>query len=154
MLKKIKNILGIEGVKIQLECPVEVNKNDKRIQGRVILTSQSKKHIKSLTIKLIEKYKRGRAEATLINEYVLSELRLDLNIDIDKNTPAKLDFELPLNMLKSDMDQIADKNFITRKLVEVAKRLKNVNSYFRIEATAHMTSTSLDAVDSAAISLV
>ena len=153
MLKKIKNILGIEGVKIQLISPPEVSKNDKRIKGRVILTSQSKKHIKSLSIKLIEKYKRGRAEATLINEYVLSDLDLELNIDIDKSTPAKLDFDLPLNLLKSDMDQIADKNFITNGLVKVAKKLKNVQSFYRLEATAHIDGTSLDAIDGAPIVL-
>lgn len=144
MFKILKNILGIEGVRLQLEIPESFSKKDDVIKGRLILSSKSAKTVESITIKLIEKYKRGRNEEALINEYTLSHQDIDLNVTIEENLPAKYDFELPLNLLKSEMDKLGDKNFLTKGLVSVAKKLKNVKSLYRIEASAKVQASITD----------
>ena len=70
MFKKIKNLLGIEGVKIELSCPSELPKTTESIKGKIKLSSKSIQIVEGITIKLIEKYKRGRKESALINEYL------------------------------------------------------------------------------------
>ena len=52
------------------------------------------------------------------------------------------------------MDQLADKNFLTRGIVGFAKKLKNVQSYYRIESTAVIKGTSLDAIASSPIKII
>jgi len=148
---KLKDILGIEGLRIDIQIPEEISKSDDSIQGKLFFTTKSDKTIKSLNIKLIEKYRRGKGEKTLIDEYVLSELELDVNVDITENTPAKLDFELPISLLKSDMDRYADGNFVAKNLVKVAKKLKNVRSDYRVEVVASMPDLTLNTVAKQAI---
>jgi len=146
MLKKIKDLLGIEGVKIELSCPEEINRSAEHIEGLIKLSSKSAKTVTSLTIKLIEKYKRGRDENILINEYLLSSLDLAVNLEISESHSEELKFKLPISLLLSEMDQFASKNFLTKGLAEFAKKVKGVNSYYRVEVIAEIKESSLDAI--------
>jgi len=104
-----------------------------------------------LTIKLIEKYQRGRKENILINEYLLSSLDIDVNLHLDVDQPEELKFKLPLNFLLSDMDKFANKNPLTKGLASVAKKLKGVQSYYRLEAIATVKESSFEAIAKKAI---
>jgi len=146
MFKKIKDILGIEGVKVELTCPQEVNREADFLEGQLKLSSQSKKTVTGITIKLIEKYQRGRKEEALINEYLLSSLDIDVQLELEKDNIEDLTFKLPISLLLSEIDQFGSKNFITGGLASLAKKLKNVNSYYRIEAIVKVKESSLDAV--------
>ncbi len=154
MFKKIKDFLGIEGVKISLTSADEVKRDADHLEGIIKLTSQSNKTVTALTIKLIEKYKRGRKDKILINEYLLSSLDLDLNLQLGNEQVEELKFKLPLNLLKSDMDKFGEKNPFTKGLASVAKKLKGVESYYRLEASAKIAGSSLDAVATRPIVLI
>ncbi len=146
MLKKIKNILGIEGVKIALSCPEEIPKNSNTIKGEIHLSSKSKNTINSIRIKLIEKYKRGRQEATLIDEYLLSEMEIETDLLLEDGKSETLSFSLPITLLLSDMDKLANKNFIAKGLVGIAKKAKNVKSYYRVEVEAFIDDVPVNAI--------
>ena len=154
MFKKIKDFLGIEGVKISLTCADEIKRDANHLDGIIKLTSQSNKTVTALTIKLIEKYKRGRKDKILINEYLLSSLDIDLNLQLSDDQVEELKFKLPLNLLKSDMDKFGEKNPIAKGLASFAKKMKGVESYYRLEATAQVAGSSLDAVATRPIVLV
>jgi len=151
---KLKDILGIEGLRIEIIIPAEISKSDESINGKLLFTTKSDKTIKSITIRLIEKYRRGKAEKTLIDEYTLSEIEMDLNVDITEELPAKLDFELPISLLKSDMDRYAEGNFVAKNLVKVAKKLKNVNSDYRVEVVAILSDLTLNSIAKQPISII
>ncbi len=146
MLQKIKNILGIEGVKIGLTCPETLSKNETTIEGQVKLSSKSKNRISSIKIKLIEKYKRGRQEAILIDEYLLSEMELETDLLLQEGISETLNFSLPISLLLSDMDKLAQKNFITKGIVSMAKKAKNVKSYYRVEVEAFIEGVPVNAI--------
>lgn len=154
MFKKIKDILGIEGVKLELISPEEISFDSAFVEGIIRITSKSKKTVTSLTIKLIEKYQRGRKENILINEYLLSSLDIEVNLEVDTDQPEELKFKLPLNMLMSDMDKFGNKNPLTKGLASVAKKLKGVQSYYRIEAIATVKESSFEAITKRPISIV
>jgi len=141
MLNKIKDILGIEGVKINLILNEESTKVPGAIKGKLLFTTQSKRHIDKLEIKLIEKYKRGRNDSALINDYLLGSLELDVDFILEKGESRSLDFTLAYNLMKSEMDVLEDKSFITKPFFLLAKKLKNVSSEYRVEATAIITGT-------------
>ena len=75
MFGKVKKILGIEGVKLELILPDKISAVSGIITGIVKLTSISDDNIiESIKINLVEKYARGRGENRLVNEYVMGEL--------------------------------------------------------------------------------
>jgi hypothetical protein len=143
MIKKLKDILGIEGVKIDMMLPEDFDLSANYIEGEVLLTSQADKIVQGLEIKLIEKYKRGKKDAMLVNEYTLGHIKLDLLIPILANQEEHLEFKLPYNRMLSEMDKYEKTNFLGNLIVPIAKKLKGVKSEFRVEATAYIKGTKL-----------
>ena len=141
MLNKLKDILGIEGVKIILELNEKSSITPGVIKGKLVFTSQSTRHIEKIEIKLIEKYKRGRNDAKLINNYLLGSLKLDVDFNIERGETKSIAFNLPYNLMKSEMDVMEDESFLTKPFYLLAKKLKNVSSDYRLEATAIITGT-------------
>ena len=94
MLKKVKNWLGIEGVKVKLDLPDTFSVKSKKIQGSFVISSLSEQHVQNVNIVLKEKYTRGRRKSKLIDEYVLGEQRLVIDKTIDESSTYQQDFEL------------------------------------------------------------
>lgn len=144
MFGQIKKILGIEGVKIELDVKQPINQNTGMISGMVRLSTMTESVVESVALKLIEKYTRGRGDSKLINDYVIGFLELDERVYLKKNDVAEIPFELPFTIHESDMDKIENKNFLYGGLIKAAKKLKGVRSEFRIEAEANVTGTKLN----------
>ena len=110
MLGKVKQYLGIEGIKISLEIPDIILKNSEAIEGNIVLTSKNTQTARAFRIKLIEKYSRGRRKSKLINEYDVGMIQLKKNVVVSANTTEKIPFKLPFKISDSRMDE-----FITKK---------------------------------------
>ena len=147
MLRKLKNMLGIESVKIALNIPEEINKKDGAITGKIIFSSQTDQEVEMLTLKLIEKYQRGRNDSKLINEYLLGSIELQLDLLINAGIDRSFDFTLPFNPMLSEMDQIEKRNVFLRPFVKAAKKLKNVKSTFTLVAEAKVKGAKLHPLD-------
>jgi hypothetical protein len=146
MFGQIKKILGIEGVKIDVEVIQPVIKNKKLLNGTIKLSTMTEAEVVSIGIKLIEKYTRGRGDSKLINDYVIGFIELDEKIYLKKNDMADIPFELPFILTESEMDKIENSNFITSGIVKLAKKVKGVKSEFRIEAEAIVAGTKLNPI--------
>lgn len=143
MIKRLKNMLGIESVKVELEVPQDIEKKDQNIRGEIILTTLSDADVESISIKLIEKYTRGRKENKLIDEYVISKILVNEKVSIAKGETIKLPFDLPFKIVKSPMDELQDNNFFNGLLVGLAKKIKGVKSEYRIIAEVNIKGTTL-----------
>ena len=155
MFGKVKKILGIEGVKLELSVPNKVSRDTGIITGIVKLTSLSDHNlIESIHLKMIEKYTRGRGENQLINEYPMGELIKKENIMISKNDILEIPFEMEFNYVKSEMDKMGESNFITRGLVGLAKKARGVQSEYKLIAEANIKGTTLHPFDNKPINLV
>ena len=154
MLKKIKDLLGIEGVKVDLFIPEEVNISNGSLSGQAVFSSQTDQQISNMTVKLIEKYKRGRSDSKLINEYLLGSVQIELDMGIMAGEEKKIDFELPFNMMLSEMDHLESRNIFVRGMVRLAKKLKKVSSEYKVELTAKIKGTKLNPVIFKTIQLV
>lgn len=143
MFGKLKNILGIEGVKLTLVTPAAVSEQSGKVSGKIQLEALSDQTISKIHLKLIEKYARGRKDNRLIDEYVLGEEILSEAIAIKKDETKTITFELPFSVLNSEMDNMEESNIFSKGLVKVAKYFKNVKSTYRLEATATVTGTKL-----------
>ncbi len=152
MLSRFKKVLGIEGVKIKLLLEEEYS-NTGTLEGQISLTSLSDQTVKEVSIKLIEKYKRGRKDKQLIDEYPIGQLTLKGPVRISKDEEKILDFSLEYKLGESPMDFLEQKNFFYKGVVKAAKLLKGVKSTYRVEATADVRGTKLDPVDTQVIKI-
>jgi hypothetical protein len=136
MLGKVKSFLGIESVKLSLDIPEVINISSGTLKGKLILNSMSDQIIKSIEIRLIERYERGRGNKKLINEYEAGRLNSDKSFKVEANKELAFEFDLPYHIAESEMDKIGNSNFLTKTFVKAAKYLHGVKSEFRIEASA------------------
>lgn len=143
MIGKVKSFLGIESVKIELETPFKIPHDGDFLMGTVILNSKSNQTIKSITIKLIEKYQRGIRKNKLINEYTVGVFEYEKPLIIEANKELTFEFKMKYNVSESEMDKIGSQNFITKTFVKFAKILNNVKSEFRLEASAKIAGNAI-----------
>lgn len=144
MFGKVKKILGIEGVKLELIIPPKVESETGIITGFVKLTSLSDNNtIEKVHLKMIEKYTRGRKDNKLINEYLMGETTLREKISISKNDIIEIPFTLDFVFVKSEMDKLQESNFLSKGIINLAKKLRGVKSEFSVKAEATVKGTTL-----------
>ena len=147
MFGKVKRWLGIEGVKIELLLPEQVSETSGVVEGKIRFYTMHTQKVKKIKVTLTEKYTRGRWKNKLADLYKLAEIELVDDIEVPADDPVEVDFELPFSLVKSDKDEIGDKNFIFQNVVNAAKFLKNVKSEYMIEAEAEIEGTALNPFD-------
>jgi hypothetical protein len=155
MFGKVKKILGIEGVKLELIIPEEASKDAGIITGFIKLTALSDDNLlQSIQIQLIEKYSRGRGDSKLINEYTMGDVTKEEDIKISKNDVIEIPFELDFVFVKSEMDKMEESNIFSRALVKLAKKAKGVQSEYSVRAEAKIKGTTLSPMDQKSIKLI
>ncbi|MBK8563774.1 MAG: sporulation protein [Saprospiraceae bacterium] len=154
MFGKVKKWLGIEGVKVELMLPEMVFEEVEAVSGQLVFHSKNQQVVKSVHLKMIEKYSRGRGQEKLVDEYLLGEITLRQRIEVPADEPIAVDFTLPFSLQKSKVDEFGEKNFLTEGLVSLAKKLQAVDSSFRIEAEADVEGTALNPFDKKLVKLV
>jgi len=154
MFGKVKRWLGIEGVKIELILPEQVSGNDGVIFGKIRFHTMHTQTVKSIKLILTEKYTRGRWKNKLADLYKIAEIESVEDIVVPADDPIEIDFELPFSLVKSDMDEIGDKNIVFQKVVNAAKLLKNVKSEYTLEVEAQIEGTALNPFDKKEVNIV
>ena len=147
MLRRVKKFLGIEGVKVELEIPETITKQMDSIEGKLLFSSLNVQLVQRVTIVVVERFSRGRRKEKLTDEYELSREEKELNLEVGPDNPKAVDFSIPFSQLKSEMDELEEKNFLLRSLVKSAKWLRNVKSSYRIEVEAKVKGVALDPFD-------
>ncbi len=153
MFGKVKKWLGIEGVKIELETPEEVEIDKGIISGKVRFFSKNPQTVTNINVRLIERYTRGRRSEKLTDEYELGVISNNTNIEVPADDPVEIEFNLPFDLKNSEMDKMQGKNIFLGGIVKTAKWIQGVNSTYRIEAKAKVEGTALDPFDKRGILL-
>ncbi len=153
MFGKMKKWLGIEGVKVEIILPEEIDKAEQEIIGKLKFTSMSSQFISGIYLKMIEKYTRGRKQDKLIDEYVLGEVQINKGFEIEAGTEKIIDFILPYRIIKSEIDQMGDNNIIMKGISSLAKTIRSVKSEYRIEVEAFVEGTRFHPFDKKSIKL-
>ena len=147
MIRKVKNWLGIEGVKVELELPESFSLDAQKINGKVVFLSKTEQEVTRLKINLVERYSRGRGDAKKIDEYLLGSIELEDPIVVPAEQPIEMDFTLPFDAIRSEMDQYASRNFLLKGLVKTAKWVSKVKSVYFVIAEAKVKGVALDPFD-------
>lgn len=153
MLDKVKKWLGIEGLKLELILPEVVQESNGVIRGQIRLFSMTQQKVSGIRVKMIERYSRGRKQDKLTDEYVLGTIEFRQELTIPKEEYLDIEFTLPFEVKKSEMDAIGDSNPIIGGLVKLAKSFEGVQSTYFVQAEANVVGTGLNPFDKQVIVL-
>ena len=147
MLGKVKQWLGIEGVKLEVHLPETISARARKLVGTVRLTSMNDQVVKRIQIALIERYVRGRGEEQLVDEYQLGLLEIEEEIRVVAGSTVEYPFEMEYEIVRSEMDEFGSRNFLNQWLAAGAKRLNSVKSQYRVEVEAQVKGVALNPFD-------
>lgn len=143
MFGKVKKILGIESVKVEVQKLDKFNPKMTELTGELRFTTQNDAEIEFITMKVVEKYSRGRKESLLIDEYEIGNIILNEKFSIGKQEIIEIPFTVPVVFAQSEMDQMAEQNFLLRGPIKLAKWLKRVKSSYRLSVEVKVKGTKL-----------
>lgn len=141
MLKKVKKWFGIEGLKIGVQLEDFYSRTTGDVSGVIVLQAKNEEVVDRISIKLIEKYARGRGKNKLIDEYVMANEAITDGYEIDPMTILEVPFRISYNEKISPMDELERSNFLFRGVVKTAKFFKKAKSTYRIEIEADVRGT-------------
>lgn len=151
MIGRVKKWLGIEGVKLELLLPEQLEGSGGLLSGRVRLQSLKPQVVRRIRIILIERYSRGRSKEKLVDEYELGQVQLDHRLEVLPGEIRELPFELPFELTQSNIDGFGRRNLLFSGLAKAAKAINAVGSEFRVEAEAEVEGVALNPFDKKAI---
>ncbi len=152
MLGKVKKWLGIEGVKMTIEIPEEIDKSEGQINGKLRFESMNPQTVSSFKVAMIEKYTRGRGKEKRIDEYEMGAMEKHDSFQVNPDQAVEVSFTLPFKVYKSEVDEMED-NFFTRGFAKVAKYFRGAKSEYRLEAEAKVKGVALNPFDKKEIKL-
>ncbi len=147
MIGKVKKWLGIEGVKLELLLPEEVEASTRKLEGRIRFQSLNPQTVSGIKVALIEKYSRGRGADKLIDEYELGVAEINRIIEVPAEEAVEVDFVLSFSTVKSNIDEFGSRNLLFSGLSRAAKALRSVRSEYRVEAEAKVVGVALNPFD-------
>ena len=153
MINKVKKWLGIEGVKLELILPETIKESSGVVTGKIRFYSMNSQKITAIKVNMIEKYSRGRSDEKLTDEYELGTITFNQAISIPKEKAVQVEFALPFQIEKSEMDKLEDSNVFYGGLVKLAKKVQGVRSEYYIQAEAQVKGTGLNPFDKKTIVL-
>ena len=154
MFGKMKQWFGIEGVKVELDVPDEIIKQLGVVKGQLRFSTMKTQTVTAVKVTMIETYKRGRKEDKRIDEYQVGTVYLKEPFEIKAEEPLVLDFILPFELLKSEIDNFANKNFLTKGIAGLARMTRAVKSEFRVEVEADVDGTRLNPFDKKYVKII
>ncbi len=141
MLKKVKKWFGIEGLKIAVQVEDSYDRKSQEINGVIVLQAKNDEVVESISIKLIEKYSRGRGKNKLIDEYTMVNEKIDETHQVEAMQMLEIPFSLTYSEKVSKMDELERSNFLFKGIVKAAKFAKKAKSHYRLEVEAKVKGT-------------
>ena len=152
---KIKQVLGIGGVKVQVQAPEQIPRVDVgSFQGSVKLIAKSDQEILGVTVSLVEEWTTGRGDDQQTKEFELGTTELEQAFALTKGETRILPFQLDFALIKSNAEQLADAGGALGAMGKFAKFAGGEKSKFKVRAEADVKGTLLDPSGEADIRLV
>lgn len=147
MIGKVKQWLGIEGVKLELDIPEGQVLANGTVRGYIRFQSMNPQTVTGIRVVLIERYSRGRGEEQLIDEYELGRLEIKGTFEVSPEAPVEKTFEMTFESLESDVDRWGNRNMLNRQFAKAARWLRKAKSQYRLEAEAKVKGVALNPFD-------
>lgn len=153
MIGKVKKWLGIEGVKLELVLPDAFDLERGKLGGRVRLRSMHPQTVVLIQITLIERYRRGRGQEKLVDEYELGRSAVSGRYEVPADGMIEVPFELEFEYVPSRVEAFGQRNLFFGGLAKAARAIQGASSEFRVEAEAKVAGVALNPFDKRVIEL-
>jgi hypothetical protein len=100
--------------------------------------------VTSLKVTLLEKYSRGRKKQKLTDEYEIAKIEMNEAFQVPAGEELELEFQLPFELVKSEIDTFSAKNLLFRGLGKLAAKVYNVQSQYFVDAEATVKGVALN----------
>ncbi len=147
MFGRVKKWLGIEGVKLEIIVPSDIDKRLGMVSGKLRFQSMNEQEVNYIKVVLIEKYARGKGAEQLIDEYELGSIEMHDAFNVPANETVEVDFVLPYAFFQSKVDEFEAHNLLTKGLARAAKWIRGAKSAYRLEAEAKVKGVALNPFD-------
>lgn len=154
LFSKVKSKLGIGGVKIQIEAPGQISKDEGQIKGKFILTTKSDQEIKSMEVSLIERYTTGRGDDADTKDFTLGSQKYDGTFAIKVGETQNHEFDFPFEILKSANDSLKEKGGAVGAIGSLGKFTKGEKSEYLIDVSVDVAAAALDPTEEQEVKLV
>ena len=149
----MKDLFGIEGVRIALRVHGEPRLADGIIAGELVLETLRDRSLEALAITLTERYARGRGQARLIDTYELGTLTQATDIALRANEQLAVPFELRFRPRLTPLERrLAGRPFGTA-VGKLAKLTLAAASTYELHASAAVKGVKLSAQTTIPLSL-
>lgn len=152
--QKIKNKLGIGGVKIAIEMPAEISKEAGVVQGKFTLTTKSDQEIKTMKVSLIEKYTTGRGDDKVTKDFTLGTQKFEESFDIKTGENKVFDFNFPFKISQSNNDALKEKGGAMGAIGSLGKFANNEKSEYVVDVSVDVKAAALDPTEEVDVKLV
>lgn len=142
MLDRIKNWLGIEGVKLSLDLPDSTRADAHSLIGILNLTTLKEQRIEGISFSLIETYTRGRGDAKRIDDTILAQEHRIVNLHLKDKSTFAYPFELPFVYYQSNIERISRK-IILRPFTSAMKLIHGAKSVYHLNVSLQVKGNKL-----------
>jgi hypothetical protein len=143
-LQKVKQVLGIVGVKVEMQVDDTFSKTGSTIQGKVIITSKSDQQILSVEVGFEEVWRFGKGDDETIKTFDLGEWKSEEVFDIKTGETRVFPFTLNYSMIKSENDRMMESSKVGKALGGLGKMMDGEKSNFWLKAMADVKGAAFD----------
>lgn len=142
--QKVKQFLGIVGVKVEMQVPDTFSKSGNTLQGKVVITSKSDQQILAVKVTFEETWKIGKGENETVKNFELGEWIAEQEFTIKAGETKEFPFTLNYSMIKSENDRMMDSSKVGSALGGLGKMLDGEKSVFKLVAMADVKGAAFD----------
>ncbi len=142
--QKVKQFLGIVGVKVEMQVDDTFSKTGSVIQGKVIITSKSDQQILAVKVSFEETWKIGKGESETVKNFDLGEWMSEQEFSIKAGQTKEFPFTMNYSMIKSENDRMAESSSVGKALGGIGKMLDGEQSVFKLIAMADVKGAAFD----------
>lgn len=142
--QKVKQFLGIVGVKVEMEVADTFSKKGSTLQGKVIITSKSDQQILSVEVGFEEVWRIGKGEDETMKTFDLGEWKSEEVFDIKAGETRVFPFTLNYSLIKSENDRMMESSKVGKALGGLGKLMDGEKSNFWLKAMADVKGAAFD----------
>jgi hypothetical protein len=150
MFKKLKQAVGMVGIKVELVVPTQIGVNDTMVEGKVLVNAEANQHITKVKVEMkqVHREESDTSNSMTQREYEIGEVIVtDTPFDIKAGENAEFPFTLSFARRKSGSQALSEMGGKLGMLGGIAKALDNESDRFYIEATVDVKGAALDPSD-------
>lgn len=143
---KVKQWLGIGGVKIDLQLDPNITWQTTHVAGKIVLTTKSQQTINQAKVKMTDIYKYKIGDSYRTKEYPMGNIEIPGTLVINPGETKAIDFDLPIAFHKSAEDKLKEEGGVLKALGTAGSFLKGSSDQYVLEASVDVVGTALDPV--------